>query len=131
MIKRTILAAAALLAVCALSILAADISGKWVAQIPGRQGNTTEMTFTFKVEGGKLTGTVGSQRGDQQISEGTVAGDTVSFVVVRQGNQGQIKELYKGTVSGNEIKFTRTREGGGGGGGGRGGPAEFVAKRAS
>jgi len=100
-----------------------------VAQVPGRQGATQELTFTFKVEGGKLTGTVSSQRGDQQISEGTISGDTVSFVVVRQGGQGQIKELYKGTISGNEIKFTRTREGGMAGRGG--GPVEFIAKRAS
>lgn len=127
--KKQIAVAAAVLTACALLALAADISGKWVAQIPGRQGATQEWTFNFKVEGGKLTGTISSQRGEQQITEGTVSGDTVSFVVVRQGGQGQIKEVYKGTVSGNEIKFTRTREGGGGGG--RGGPVEFVAKRAS
>jgi hypothetical protein len=146
----------ALVALCALGAQAADISGKWAAQIPGRAGgNPTDTTFTFKVEGGKLTGMVSSQRGDQQISEGTVSGDAVSFVVVREGGGGQIKELYKGTVAGSEIKFTRTREGGGAGrggaggaggggaaaggagggagaGGGRGGgaPVEFVAKRA-
>jgi len=127
--KKQIAVAAAVLAACAFLALAADISGKWVAQVPGRQGATQELTFTFKVEGGKLTGTVSSQRGDQQISEGTISGDTVSFVVVRQGGQGQIKELYKGTISGNEIKFTRTREGGMAGRGG--GPVEFIAKRAS
>lgn len=118
-----------MLIACSLLVLAADISGKWVAQIPGRQGATTEWTFNFKVEGNKLTGTISSQRGEQQISEGTVSGDTVQFTVVRQGGQGEIKEVYKGTVAGNEIKFTRTREGGGGRG--ATGPVEFVAKRAS
>jgi len=140
--------AIALLVAGVLTVAAADISGKWAAEIAGRAGgNPTQTTFTFKVEGGKLTGTVTSARGDSQITEGTVAGDTVSFVVVRQGGQGEVKELYKGTVAGNEIKFTRTRAGapgapgapgaagaagGAGGGGGRGGaPIEFVAKRAS
>jgi hypothetical protein len=43
-----------------------------------------------------------------------------------------MKILYKGTVSGDSINFTRTREGGGGGEGRKGGgPMEFTAKRAS
>jgi hypothetical protein len=129
--KKQATIAAAILVACAFLALAADISGKWVAQIPGRQGTTTEWTFNFKVEGGKLTGTISSQRGEQQITDGSVTGDTVQFTVVRQGGQGEIKELYKGTIAGNEIKFTRTREGGGGGGGRGGAPVEFVAKRAS
>src|SRR5215813_9105906 len=40
----------------------ADINGKWTAQVPGREGQPQETTFTFKVEGDKLTGTVGPAR---------------------------------------------------------------------
>jgi hypothetical protein len=120
----------ALVVSCAMTANAADISGKWVAQVPGRQGQPQEQTFMFKMEGGKLTGTVSSARGEEAITEGTVSGEDVSFVVVRQGGQGQVKELYKGKIAGSEIKFTRTREGGAGGGG-RGGPVEFVAKLVS
>jgi hypothetical protein len=120
-----------LAAACAVSVLAADISGKWVAQIPGRQGNTTETTFTFKVEGGKLTGSVGSPRGEQEITEGKVSGEDVSFVTVFSGGGGDFKISYKGKIAGNEIKFSRTFEGGGGGGGRGGAPVEFVAKRAN
>src|SRR5262249_35022852 len=29
----------------------ADVSGKWTAQVPGRDGQPQETTFTFKVEG--------------------------------------------------------------------------------
>jgi hypothetical protein len=132
----------ALAAVLAVSASAADISGKWVAQIPGRDGQTTEQSFMFKVSGETLTGTITTQRGEQQISEGKVTGEDVTFVVTREGRDGTpSKEIYKGKIAGNEIKFTRTREGGGagrggaaaGGGaaGGRGGASEFVAKRAS
>ena len=61
-----------------------------------------------------------------------MAGDTVSFVTVFSGGFGEMKIVYKGAIAGNEIKFTRSMEGGpGGGGGGRGGPMEFVAKKAS
>jgi hypothetical protein len=123
-----------LVVLCAISALAADVSGKWVAQVPGRQGNTTETTFTFKVEGGKLTGAVGSSRGDQQISEGKVTGDDVAFVTVMSFGGNDMKFVYKGKIAGNEIKFSRSMEGGGFGGGGGGGappPTEFVAKKSN
>ena len=122
-----------LFALFAMTAVAADISGKWVAQMPGRDGATTEWTFTFKQAGDKLTGAVGSPRGDQEISEGKVAGDAVSFVTVMSFGDMTMKWVYKGTIAGNEIKFSRSMEGGPGGGGGRGpmGPQEFVAKKAS
>jgi len=119
----------ALVALCAITAVAADISGKWVAQIPGRDGTPQEQTFMFKVTGETLTGTITGGRGDQEISSGTVSGDAVSFVVIRKSQNGERKELYKGTIAGSEIKFTRTREGGGGGGGAT--PTTFVAKKSS
>ena len=131
--KYTVIWMIALFAVCAVAASAADISGKWVAQIPGRNG-TMEQTFTLKQSGETLTGTISSQRGDQEISEGKVSGDSVSFVTVMSFGGNEMKMLYKGTVAGDEIKFTRSMEGGPGGGGGggrgRGGPMEFVAKKA-
>ena len=120
----------ALAALCAITAAAADISGKWVAQIPGRNGTPQEQVFLFKVAGGTLTGTVSGARGEQEISSGTISGDDISFVVIRKTQNGERKELYKGKLAGNEIKFTRTREGGAGGRGG-GAPAEFVAKKSS
>jgi len=126
--KYTVLWMIALIAVCAVAASAADISGKWVAQVPGRNG-TMEQTFTFKQSGETLTGTISSQRGDQEISQGKVAGDSVSFVTVMSFGGNEMKMLYKGAIAGNEIKFTRSMEGGPGGGG-RGGPMEFVAKKA-
>ena len=141
--KHVVILAVALFALCALAASAADITGKWVAQMPGRDGATTEWTLNLKQAGEKLTGTVTSPRGDQEISEGKVAADAVSFVTVSTFGEMTMKWAYKGTVAGNEIKFTRSMEGGpggppggappGGGGGGRGfgGPQEFVAKKAS
>ena len=136
--KHVIVLAVALLALCAMAVSAADITGKWVAQMPGRDGATTEWTFNLKQAGEKVTGAVTSPRGDQEISEGKVAGDAVSFVTVSTFGEMTMKWVYKGTIAGNEIKFTRSMEGGRGGappggGGGRGpmGPQEFVAKKAS
>jgi hypothetical protein len=108
-----------------LALQAADISGKWTAQVPGRDGQTRETTFTFKVEGEKLTGTTSGRNGDVPITDGTVKGDAVAFTVVMNFQGTDVKILYKGTVAGEEIKFTRQREGG------DQPPAEFVAKKAT
>jgi len=108
-----------------LALQAADISGKWTAQVPGRDGQTREATFTFKVEGEKLTGTTSGRNGDVAITDGTVKGDAIAFTVVMNFQGNEVKMLYKGTVAGEEIKFTRQREGG------DQPPAEFVAKKAT
>jgi hypothetical protein len=107
------------LAVLAGVAFAADVTGKWTGQVPGRGDNTFETTFVFKVEGDKLTGTVTGRGGERPISEGKITGETISFVVANpeRGNQ-----VYEGTIAGDEIKFTRK--------GGQGEPRPFTAKRA-
>ena len=100
----------------------ADIFGRWIAKTEGRQG-TVETIFNFKAEGTTLTGTVSSRQGETAISEGKIEGDDISFVVIRNSRGNQRKLLYKGKVSGDEIKFTRETEGA------TGQPREFIAKR--
>jgi hypothetical protein len=122
-IKILLIGAAALLILLA-SAWAADVAGKWVSQMPGRDGGTSETTYFFKVDGTTLTGTMTSTRGENEISEGKVNGDEISFVIVRKMQDGsEFKMLYKGKVSGDEIKFTREFQGGPGGGGPPGGGA--------
>lgn len=135
-----VIALFALMALFALSAVAADISGKWVSEMPGRDGGTVTTTYNFKVSGSTLTGTISSQRGDQEITEGKVTGDEITFATVRETPNGTMKIVYKGKISGNEIRLTREmpagmgggqRGGGGGGMGGGRGPQEIVLKRAS
>ena len=90
---------------------AADVSGKWVAQVPGRDGQTRETTFNLKSEGEKLTGTVSGRQGDTAISEGKVKGDEISFDVTMTIQGKPMKADYTGKVAGDEIKFKRHREG--------------------
>jgi hypothetical protein len=123
-----------LLALFAVTAVAADINGKWVAQVPGRDGTPREQSFTFKVSGATVTGTISSQRGDQEISEGKISGDDLSFAVIRKFNEMEMRSNYKGKVSGNEIKFIMEMvmpAGGGFGGGEAPKPTEFTAKKAS
>lgn len=105
-------------------VYAADVNGKWVAQVPGRDGQTREMTFNFKAEADKLTGTVSGRQGDTPFSDGKINGDDISFTVTANLGGNEVKFLYKGKVAGEEIKFTRAREGGDQPG------QEFTAKRA-
>ena len=113
------------LALFAAAASAADVSGKWVAQVPGRGGNTQEVTFNFKVDGSKLTGTTVTPRGENEISDGKVEGDQISFTQTLEFNGNSFKLVYTGKVSGDQIEFTREREGG------QGRTAKFTAKRAS
>ena len=110
--SRVIFLGVALLVVLATMAYAADVTGKWTAQVPGRGGQTRETTFNFKVAGDTLTGTVSGRQGDTPISDGKVKGDDISFVVKMSFGGNDVKVDYKGKVSGDEIKFTVTREGG-------------------
>ena len=122
--KHRMLFLSACLVLAAISVAwAADLNGKWVAQVPGQNGQTRETTFNFKVEGSKLTGTVSGRQGDNPISDGTIKGDEVSFTVVVNFNGNEAKLLFKGKVAGDDLKLTRTRQGGEQPG------TEFTAKR--
>jgi hypothetical protein len=106
----------ALLALCAVTALAADISGNWKATAEGPQGQM-ERTFTFKVDGNKVTGeSTSAMMGKSPISEGKIEGDTISFVLTGKFGDQEVKLNYKGKISGNEIKFTSEMAGGDGGG---------------
>jgi hypothetical protein len=107
------------------SAFAADIDGKWTASMPGRQGNTMEVTFTFKAEGSNLTGTMSNPRGESEIKDGKIEGNNISFNQTFERGGNSMTIVYKGKVSGDTIEFTREAQGGGGRP-----PQTFTAKRA-
>jgi hypothetical protein len=123
MMKKLALAALAL-AFGSVTALAADFNGKWTADVPGRDGNTMTITFDFHVDGATLTGTISTPRGDMDLSNGKVDGDTIAFDQVLNFNGNSFTLSYKGTADGADaIKFTRIF------GGGDRPPQEFTAKR--
>lgn len=121
---RNWLLAAALVSGLALTASAADVTGKWTAQMPGRNGETREVTYNFKADGDKLTGAMSMPMGDREIKDGKVSGDQISFKVPLEFNGNSIVLVFKGEVSGDTIKFTRGREG-------SDQTQEFTAKRAN
>jgi hypothetical protein len=112
-----------ILLLVALSAFAADVSGKWTYEQPGRGGGPGRpTTITLKADGAKLTGSIpGFARGGgeappaTEISNGKVDGDKVSFEVKRTTPNGDMVSKYEGTVSGDEMKLKITQPGMGGG----------------
>ena len=120
---RVIILSAVMVLAGIVMVRAANVDGKWVAQVPGQGGQTREVTFNFKAEGAKLTGTVSGRQGDTPISDGTVKGDDISFTQTFEVQGNSVKLTYTGKVTGDEIKMTRKLEGS------DQPPAEFTAKR--
>jgi hypothetical protein len=103
---RKLFCALMLVGILATVAMAADITGKWKSEAPGRDGSPMVTTYSFKVDGDKLTGTVSGRQNDIAISDGKINGDEISFVVVRNMGGEERKIQYKGKVAGDEIKLS-------------------------
>ena len=123
MIMKMFFMGIAFVLVLTISAVAADITGTWVAERQSPQG-VVQTTFNFKVNGDTLTGTVdrSERMGVAEITEGKIEGDEMSFSVVQQFGDNEIKVLHKGKIEGDEIKFTTERPNVPRGGGGMGAP---------
>jgi hypothetical protein len=110
MLIRRILLSVVVLTLAAGGAGAGDVSGTWVAEFTTPNGQTRESTFNFEVDGEELTGTVSGRQGDTPIDEGKIVGDEISFSVTRDFGRGEMKFLYEGAVSGDEIEMTVTIE---------------------
>ena len=86
----------------AAAVFAADVTGKWKAEFQTPDGTPRVNNFTFQQDGEKLTGKVAGSQDDTAIEKGVVKGDEISFEAERPFG----RFVYKGKVSGSEIKFT-------------------------
>ena len=106
--KRRLFFSAALLALFfAVTAWAADVTGTWSGQMGGPNVEGFQISFTFKQDGAKLTGTVTGPQGDPiEIADGKVDGDKLSFTVSFNG----MTITHEGVVSGDTIKLTTKTE---------------------
>ena len=107
-----------ILLVASFALMAADVSGKWTFEQPGRGGNPGRpVTITLKADGSTLTGTMpgggrGGAPGDPiAISDGKIDGANISFTVKREMGGNTMIQKYEGVVSGDELKLKITRNG--------------------
>jgi len=77
---------------------------------PGPGGNTYNITFKLKADGGKLTGTMGGEQFEQPIQNGEIHGDDISFTVHLEFGDG-IDLKYTGKVAADKIDFKVQRSG--------------------
>ena len=106
-----------ILLVVAFAAFAADVSGKWVYEQPGRGGgDPVKVTVTLKASGSSLSGSVSRPGRDGNVMEtaitdGKVDGNNVTFKTSQQFGGNAITIDYSGTLSGDELKLKITRPG--------------------
>jgi hypothetical protein len=89
------------------AMAATDITGTWAGDMAGPDGGAGgfHLSFTFKQDGDKLTGTVQGPQGDPiAITDGKIDGDKISFKV----SVNDMTIIHEGTISaaGDEIKLS-------------------------
>jgi hypothetical protein len=106
LLKRLLsICAGVVLTLAAATALAADCSGAWLGAVVGPNSDGYTVTFVFKQDGAKLTGTVqGTQGAPVAIENGKVDGNKISFDVVLAG----VKISHAGTINddGSQIMLT-------------------------
>jgi len=90
-----------------------DPTGNWKSTMMlGKKSQ--DVTITLKLEGDKLTGTIGGGQGrETAISDGMFKDDKLSFSVIREQKGEKLTQKYTGTISGDTIKGKVDTERGG------------------
>jgi hypothetical protein len=88
-----------------LALAGADVDGVWKAVYTSPDGAQRESTFHLKADGGKLTGKLVSANGEAELKDGTITGDDVAFTVTRNFGGNDVALKYKGKVAKDEMKL--------------------------
>jgi hypothetical protein len=112
MTRRILFATTLLCVIFTVAAFAADISGNWSGTMQ-MGDNPISLTYAFKQDGEKVTGTVTTPQGQAiPLSDGKVAGDKVTFYVQVDMGGTPVKFSSEGVLKGDEITLTTKSEGG-------------------
>lgn len=108
---------------CALTfgLMAADITGKWTSEQPGRNGGPARVTtYNIKASGSTFTGTMeapgrGGDPTSTPLTDGKIDGNNISFKVTRNMGGQDMTTEYKGTIDGDTITVKYMQPGRNGG----------------
>jgi hypothetical protein len=81
---------------------AAQVGGGWTMTLTSPQG-PMDITMTLTQSGTSFTGTMTSQVGNQEISDGQIAGRNLTWTAVIQVGGQSITLNYRGEVDGNRM----------------------------
>jgi len=102
------------------------LAGAWEANVTYGWGDSYNEQFRFKPEDSRLFGTASFLGAARGIEDGKIEGDVLLFSVRFQENSGSAttdhKNIYRGKLTGNEIRFTMQDDKGTP-------PVEFVARK--
>ena len=59
-----------------------NLNGRWTGTLKTDQGDEYPLAYNFKIDGGQLTGTAKTPKGDMPINDGEITGNTFSFNVI-------------------------------------------------
>ena len=105
----------ALLVLAAVAVLpAADLTGVWTGQLPGRNNTFTDIAFKLMQNGAAITGKLYGDYNSFPVLEGHAEGERIEFTVVTREQRGnEINDTrfkFTGTVKENgEMELTRER----------------------
>jgi len=106
--KHTLLFAFGFVLASSLLAVAADApdpTGTWKwSQMFGKDSQSREVTLTLKLEGDKLTGTLGGGQQETKIEDGKYKDGELSFTVTRERGGQKITTKYTGKIDGDTIK---------------------------
>jgi len=109
------------LAVCGVlfCLILADVNGKWTGYID-YNGSDVPLTFNFKTDGDKITGTSETPLGTSEIKEGKIEKDILTFKVDINGEMAvhtgrifadsiNMKINYQGNTFATTLKRSKTQ----------------------
>ena len=97
----------ALLILFTVTAAAADVTGTWRTQLPGRKGNQRPFAFHLKqAPDGALTGKVVGFRSENEIIEGKVEGNRIMFSAENTYQARNVVMTFRGEVEGDQMKLT-------------------------
>jgi len=108
--KKKIFITTILLGCCAFCFaVIADLNGKWSAVFNAPDGNQYPLTYTVKIDGNKLSGTLETAGMSVPLDNGMIAGDSLKFSVTVQGTEYVHKGKYY--AAGDSVAMDVTFEG--------------------
>ncbi len=93
----------------AMTLSAADLTGIWMGQAPGRNSEKQDLAFQFRTEKGVVTGIMFGDEFDLPVQDLHIDGDRISFSVTSIDYYGsrKTKTVFNGTLSDSTLELTR------------------------
>jgi hypothetical protein len=80
------------------------VSGNWSTALILSDGTRIEGTLKLKQDGDQLSGVTVRNENETQILDGKIAGDEITFKVIRDRDGRKVTAKYKGKITGDTVK---------------------------